>query len=149
MKINEAAVAFGFIFVTIIVMLLVVLLTPQPAQIVGRSPSPSPSPSPPVRIGYLPKFSSKQIIVSSDSTKTFRYISNPLSDGTSGYLTYNNDSNMLRWPFSLPLNFTHAMFNQKVFKFRRPNSSDTYGSFEDGTIPPNSFMNSIDLGTFS
>jgi hypothetical protein len=143
---NEALIGFSFVFVTIIVMLLVVLLTP-PTKIVGKSPSPIPNS--PVRIGYLPRFSSKQIIVSSDSTKTFRYISNPLSDGTSGYLTYNNDSNMLRWPFSLPLNFTHAMFNQKVFKFRRPNSSDTYGSFEDGTIPPNSFMNSIDLGTFS
>ncbi len=144
---NEALLGLGFIFVTIVVMLLVVIFVPPPTEIVAKSPSPIPSS--PVRIGYLPRFSSKQVIVSSDPTKTFRYISNPLSDGTSGYLTYNNDSNMLRWPFSLPLNFTHATFNQKVFKFNRPNTSDTSGSFVDGTIPPNSFMNSIDLGTFS
>jgi hypothetical protein len=89
------------------------------------------------------------VLQSSAPNVTFNYVSNPLTDGSSGYLTYNGNSNMLMWPVKLPLNFTHARLSEgRMFKFRRPNTSDTYGSFQDGSVPANFFMNSIDLGTF-
>lgn len=116
----------------------------------GGSRSPSPSVASPIRVGYAPRFVSKQVIRSSAPDVTFNYVSNPLTDGSSGYLTYDRNSNMLMWPVKLPLNFTHAKIGDgKIFKFRRPGTSDTYGSFEDGSIPPNFFMSSIELGTFS
>lgn len=104
----------------------------------------------PIRVGYVPRFVSKQSIRSSDPRITFNYVSNPLTDGSSGYLAFNSNSNMLMWPVNLPLNFTHARIgdDQKIFKFRRPNTSDTYGSFENGSVPPNFFMSSIELGVF-
>lgn len=121
------------------------------AKAVAKAGSPGVSPGgSPIRVGYVPRFVSKQSIRSSDPKITFNYVSNPLTDGSSGYLTFNSNSNMLMWPVNLPLNFTHAKIgdNQKIFKFRRPNTSDTYGSFVDGSVPGNFFMSSIDLGTF-
>jgi hypothetical protein len=111
-----------------------------------RSGSPGGSP---IRVGYVPRFVSKRVLQSSAPSITFNYVSNPLTDGSSGYLTYNGNSNMLMWPVSLPLNFTHARLSEgRMFKFRNPNTSDTYGSFMDGSVPGNFFMSSIDLGTF-
>lgn len=114
------------------------------------SPRSGSSPGSPIRVGYVPRFVSKQVLQSSAPNVTFNYVSNPLTDGSSGYLTYNGNSNMLMWPVKLPLNFTHARIgqDQKIFKFRSPNTSDTYGSFDDGSVPANFFMSSIDLGTF-
>jgi hypothetical protein len=120
------------------------------AKAVAKAGSPGVSPGvSPIRVGYVPRFVSKQVLQSSAPNITFNYVSNPLTDGSSGYLTYNGNSNMLMWPVKLPLNFTHArLAGGKDFKFRRPGTSDTYGSFVDGSVPGNFFMNSIDLGTF-
>jgi hypothetical protein len=150
---NEFKLAFAFVIATLILLLLIVVFEPKEGDGTGTSPSTGTSSlsGSPVRVGYLPKFNSQKTIISSDPSKTFNYVSNPLSDGTSGYLVYNKDSNMLRWPVSLPLNFTHAVFNQNrdtVFKFNRPNTSDTSGSFVNGTIPNNFLITSLELGTF-
>lgn len=131
--------------------ILVILFGTDETSATNGSPSPrSGIPGSPIRVGYIPRFVSKQVLQSSAPNVTFNYVSNPLTDGSSGYLTYNGNSNMLMWPVKLPLNFTHARIgsDQKIFKFRRPNTSDTYGSFQDGSVPANFFMNSIDLGTF-
>lgn len=120
----------------------------------GRSPAFSPRPGSsgsPIRLGYVPRFYSKQVIQASAPNVTFNFVANPLTDGSAGYLTYNNNSNMLAWPVSLPLNFTHARFdgkNDKIFLFRNPNSSDTYGSFVDKSLPANFFARSLDLGLY-
>jgi hypothetical protein len=68
---------------------------------------------------------------------------------------------MLNWPVALPLNFTHAKVftgtggvrEEKIFEFRNPNSSDTYGKFVTSGSPPttqqsNFFTDRIELGTF-
>lgn len=115
----------------------------------GKSPSPRPgSPGSPIRLGYVPRFYSKQVLQASNPSVTFNFVANPLTDGSAGYLTYNNNSNMRAWPVNLPLNFTHAKISDKIFKFRNPNTSDTYGSFVDGSVPANFFASSIDLGLF-
>ncbi len=63
---------------------------------------------------------------------------------------------MLDWPVALPLNFTHAKVftntggirEEKIFQFRNPNTSDTYGKFTDGSKPLSFFTDRMDLGTF-
>jgi hypothetical protein len=157
MKRETFVFLFGFFSLVAILVasILAILLgsdVSSPSNARGGSPSPSPrSPGSPIRVGYVPRFVSKQVLSSSAPNVTFNYVSNPLTDGSSGYLTYNTNSNMLMWPVKLPLNFTHARFgsDQKIFKFRRPNTSDTYGSFEDGSVPANLFMNTIDLGVMT
>jgi len=63
---------------------------------------------------------------------------------------------MLEWPVALPLNFTHAKVftstggirEEKIFQFRNPNTSDTYGKFVVGGNPASFFTDRMDLGTF-
>jgi len=156
MKKETFVFAFGFFsLIAILTASILVILfgTDETSAKKGSPTSPSPrpgsSPGSPIRVGYVPRFVSKQVLQSSAPNVTFNYVSNPLTDGSSGYLTYNGNSNMLMWPVKLPLNFTHARLSEgRMFKFRRPNTSDTYGSFQDGSVPANFFMNSIDLGTF-
>ena len=158
MKIKKETFVFAFGFFSLVSILMASILvilfgTDESATTKGSSGvfSPRPgSPGSPVRIGYAPRFVSKQVLQSSASNITFNYVSNPLTDGTAGYLTYNSNSNMLMWPVKLPISFTHAkLADGKIFKFRRPGTSDTYGSFVDGSIPANFFMSSIELGFYS
>lgn len=81
-----------------------------------------------------------------------------MDDGSTGYFMYKNNKNMLEWPVALPLNFTHAKVfvgtggvrEEKIFEFRNPNTSDTYGKFVVGgtPLPNNFFTDRMDLGTF-
>lgn len=133
--------------------------TPSPIRNVSPKPLPSPSPvsRTRTRTGSLPTFKSGRLIVSSNPGVTFNYVKDPLTDGSTGYFKYNNQPNMLNWPVALPLNFTHAKVftstggvrEEKIFEFREPNSSDTYGKFVSGTPPPSDFFTDrMDLGTF-
>ena len=133
-----------FIVIFVITITLVFLL--NPGNTTSNGTSPSPVGVSPVRVGYAPRFVSKQLIEGS-----FKYISNPLTDGSSGYLTLNDNSNMTQWKAQIPLRFTHAQFEDgRIFRFRHSNTSDTYGTFE-GIVSPNAntFMRFINLGTFS
>ena len=155
MKRETKVFMFGFFLMLALLLaaILVIIFGKDDEASSPRSPfSPrSGSPGSPIRIGYKPRFTSKQLIKSSAPNITFNFIANPLTDGSAGYITYNNNSNMLSWPVNLPLNFTHARFDSgddKIFKFRNPNSSDTYGSFVDGAVPANFFSSTLDLGLF-
>lgn len=153
MKQETKVFMFGFLTLLSIMLAAILVVIFAKDDSTGGSPKFSPKPGTqgsPIRIGYKPRFTSKQLIQSSAPNVTFNFVANPLTDGSAGYLTYNNNSNMLSWPVDLPLNFTHARFdgNDKIFLFRNPNSSDTYGSFVDGSIPGNFFSRTLDLGVY-
>jgi hypothetical protein len=133
--------------------------SPRPVSPVVTVSSPI---NPPRRVGVPSAFKSQRLIVSSNQSDTFNYIKDPLTDGSTGYFTYKGTKNMLNWPVALPLNFTHAKVftstggvrEEKIFEFRNPNSSDTYGKFvtTSGVSPSpsqsNFFTDRLDLGTF-
>jgi hypothetical protein len=150
-----------FTVISILVYVFVIKKTPTTS-----SPIPSVSPSssdddddkkPFIRgrsripVGVKPNFSSVKTLAANNNA-TFNYVNSPLQTGSTGYLLYNNKSNMFDWGFSLPLNFTHARLNGKIFEFENPNSSDTYGAFIDEygvkITSQNFFTTQIELGTF-
>ena len=135
---------------------------------VKKSPTPTSPKSPTVtaaataasspsrRVDVPKSFRSQRTIVSSELSRTFNYIKDPLTDESTGYFTYGGEKNMLSWPVSLPLNFTHAKvfkgIDEMIFEFRNPNSSDTYGKFvkfvKRNKNPSNFFTDRMELGTF-
>lgn len=111
----------------------------SPSSPVVTIPKRSPSPT-------KPFFNSLKTITSSGSS-TFNF--------TDGYLTYRGIGNIRSWNVDLPLNFTHARMNGKVFKFNNPNSSDSSGKFVSldtgeplATQPANFYTNTIEFGMF-
>jgi hypothetical protein len=139
-----------------IVLILLYKFLPEPKEEVTSSKSPTPQTSSPSSspVGVLPKFSTTETLQSPILRNTFNYINDPQTDGSSGRLEYGNDKNMRRWGIKT-LNYTHAKFDEKIFKFRNPNSSDSYGYFVDkfgkqlNTSPDNFFKDVVKLGTFS
>jgi hypothetical protein len=141
-----------------IILVLLYAFLPEPKEVTSSkspaAPSKSSSNSPASPIGVLPKFSTTETLQSPILRNTFNYINDPQINGSSGRLEYGNDKNMRRWGIKT-LNYTHAKFDDKIFKFRNPNSSDSYGYFVDkfgeqlNTAPDNFFKDFIKLGTFS
>jgi hypothetical protein len=126
-------------------------ISPVPSQ--ARQPVPRTGRSS-IPVGVKPNFAPVKTLDAVNNV-TFNYVNSPMQNGSTGYLLYNNKSNMLDWGFSMPLNFTHArMSGGRIFEFENPNSSNTYGIFvnEYGdkiTTPiSNFFTSSIELGTF-
>jgi hypothetical protein len=155
------------VFTVISILVYVFVIKKTPTTSTSSSPIPSVSPSsssdddddkkPFIRgrsripVGVKPNFSSVKTLAANNNA-TFNYVNSPLQTGSTGYLLYNNKSNMFDWGFSLPLNFTHARLNGKIFEFENPNSSDTYGAFVDEygvkITSQNFFTSKIELGTF-
>jgi hypothetical protein len=153
------------IIITIVSVIIFVSWKRRSNEPVKKSPTPSSSPKSPTttvtaaaspgrsRVGVPKSFTSQRTIVSSESSRTFNYIKDPLTDESTGYFTYGGKNNMLSWSVALPLNFTHAKVfkgaDEMIFEFRRPNSSDTYGKFVKGDKnPSNFFTDRMELGTF-
>lgn len=148
-QLKKLGILLGILITAVVILLIIVYFFPEEEEVKKsptppRSPSPSPRVFPPRQpIGTRMTFTSKQLIVSPSQESTFNYIK---VTGNQGYITYNNQPNMLMWPVKLPLSFTHAKMDGKIFEFTHPNSSDTYGQFVDGSAPESFFTDSIDLG---
>lgn len=119
-----------------------------PVSIQSQSPIPVSVPVPvqsPVSSSANPYFRSARVIDGNGSN--FYYMSD-------GYLTFRRNKDMSEWGVDKPLNYTHAKINRLIFKFDKPNSSDSSGFIVDEfgnkleNQPASEFSNIIEFGFF-
>lgn len=74
-------------------------------------------------------------------------------DASKGRITLGNEPNMTKWNIDYPLNFTHARLGDtKIYKFNRPNSSDSSGfivnDIDEQIASDNFSFKKIEFGMF-